>query len=212
MAGCGGTDEVPARDDGAGGTTDAGDGMGTPSDCVRSEMPSCPQCCGCDALMQAVCEEGEWTCPAGSVDSSTCSPDICQGPPPGTDFDCVDGEYQCPEAQVAVENACLEATCENRVAGYTAYLDRLLQSAMFTLCETDDDCAMATVTLSCIDGCDVAVKASYAPDFGATLERAVLTYCSAPGEIEGCGVDRTTCVERVARCMEQRCVAVDPSE
>lgn len=47
----------------------------------------CVLSCGSDAGLLPICSGGEWQCPPGSIDASTCPP-TCWGPPPGPDCAC----------------------------------------------------------------------------------------------------------------------------
>lgn len=81
VAGCSsGSSHV--RDDAGGDARATGDGG-----CSGTAPIFCAYSCGSDASAYPICVAGEWQCPPGTVDPSSCPP-TCWGPPPGTDCVC----------------------------------------------------------------------------------------------------------------------------
>ncbi len=185
--GCSGTD---SKD----GTKDAGPGDGGPVsvECVAAEKPTCCEGCG-DILLQPVCTEGSWSCPAGSTDQRQCPNATCSLPLhpqetytyPG----CANEDYHCPRLKTVF--CALESLRTERDS-----------------CQQDSDCVAATVNGRCASygQCPPAmVNSAGRADFQTKANAELLRYCSESpicASIGQCAVPSF-----VPRCKQGHCVA-----
>ncbi len=99
------SDATPAADGAAAGdATQGGDAGG--GECNPEETPWCVDTCGSDYGLQPECVGGAWKCPEGSVDSATCPPGTCWGPPTIGEV-CSDGQgWVCDPVATGVTANC----------------------------------------------------------------------------------------------------------
>src|SRR6185436_5664933 len=92
---------------GVGGQTGCGDDPGDPNACV--------QFCGSDFLASKECVNGAWVCPMGFVDSKTCPPVVCPGPPLACEV-CGESGWEC-HPEPACLTSCARLACAECPAG-----------------------------------------------------------------------------------------------
>lgn len=166
-ASTGGTGAASTGGAGAQGGTQSGGGSADECD---GDEPLCADACGSDYFPEeAVCEDGTWTCPPGTVDPEDCPPGTCWGSPLPCEV-CTDDGWACePTVECVVSNAnpgefsdcadlacatCVGAPASVIVGGCACACDDLGQYSCAMApgcCNTDLDCG-DFVYAPCVNG------------------------------------------------------------